>query len=404
MFPEGFLWGAATSSHQVEGFNTNNDWCLWEQQGKTKEPSGPAARHYELFEQDFQLARALGHNAHRFSIEWSRIEPQEDGFDEKAIQHYRYVVRSLRQKSMEPIVTLHHFTHPQWFSKQGGWLNPQAPFWFARYAQKMAEVLGGEVLYWVTVNEPLVLAYYGYLTGIWPPGAKSIQHTWQVVSQLIKSHTMAYARIHHVYRRQGWPAPKVGVAQNLMVFKVCPKTNNLWCRLGVFLRHRLFNLHFLEKTQSKMDFIGVNYYAREYISNDRQLSYGLFGGKCNKVHGHVGHVNCLFWDSCPEGFFEVLGWLKKFKKPILITENGTCEENDELRWQFIKDHLKQLEKAIDAQIPVFGYLYWSLIDNFEWHHGFGPRFGLMEVNYQTFERTPRESAFRFREVCTTNHL
>ena len=153
-----------------------------------------------------------------------------------------------------------------------------------------------------------------------------------------------------------------------------------------------------------MDFIGVNYYAREFISNHKHLPYGLLGGKCNQVHGHVGHLNTLFWDSCPEGLFEVLCWLKKFKKPILITENGTCEDDDEMRWKFIADHLRQLDKALKAEIPVIGYLYWSLLDNYEWHHGFRHCFGLIGVDYKTFKRTVRSSALRFKEVITFGRI
>ena len=404
MFPERFLWGAATSSHQVEGRNTNNDWWLWEKQGRTKEPSGEAVRHFELFDEDFRLAAALHHNAHRFSIEWSRIEPQEGVFDDQAIHHYREVVQSLRRKSLEPIVTLHHFTNPLWFYEKGGWLHKEAPGWFARYAAKMAEELGKDVVYWITVNEPLVLVYHSYLTGLWPPGKKSAAQSWQVTRNLIQAHKAAYQVIHEVYRRNSWPAIKVSIAKNLRPFQVCPKTNNWMCRLSVYLRHRLFNLYFLEKIREQMDFIGANYYEREIVSNDKALAYGPFGGKCNTAHGHDDHVNILGWGSSPEGLYESLLWLKKYGKPVLIAENGTCEEDDTYRLQFIKTHLEQLERAIGGGVPVIGYLYWSLLDNFEWHHGFGPRFGLIEVDYSNFKRTPRPSARQFGEICKNNRL
>ena len=403
-FPETFLWGAATSSHQVEGANTNNDWWFWEKEGKTKDPSGQATRHYELFDQDFQLARDLNHNAHRFSIEWSRVEPEEDIFDEAAIKHYCEVIQSLRQKSIEPIVTLHHFTNPKWFFDQGGWLNTRAPFWFTRYTEKIVSSLGRDIRYWTTINEPMVFAYQSYLHGIWPPGQRSVKHTWQVIQNLIKAHKSASLKIHDIYQKNDWTPAMVSIAKNLLLFKVCPNSNNFFCRFNVFLRHRFFNLYFLEKIKSFMDFIGVNYYMREYISLDPAVSLDFLGGKCNIVHGHVGHVNTLSWDSCPEGLFEVLCWLKKFKKPILITENGTCEEDDELRWQFIDGHLKALKKAIDTGIPVIGYLYWSLLDNFEWHHGYGPRFGIIEVDYKTFKRTPRPSALHLSKIFSTNRI
>lgn len=393
-----FLWGTATSSHQVEGNNTNNDWWAWERQGRTKESSGQATRHYELFDRDFKLAGELNHNAHRFSIEWSRIEPQENVFDNREIEHYREVIRSLRKYHLEPIVTLHHFTCPQWFSRQNGWLNCRAAFWFNRYVGKIVQVLGGDVHFWVTINEPMVVAYQGYLSGRWPPGEKSFKKTWQVVRTFTNAHCLAYETIHALYQQNRWLTPAISVAQSLIPFKVCPQSPNLFCHAAVFLRHRLFNLYFLERIKSHLDYIGANYYFQEIISNDRCLGYGLGGGKCNKVHGHVGRVNSLFWDSYPEGLFEVLCWLRKFKKPILITENGTCEENDQWRWQFIEEHLTQLKRALAQRIPVIGYLYWSLLDNFEWQEGFGPRFGLVEVDYQSFSRTPRASAYKLAEM------
>ena len=396
MNPKDFLWGASTSSHQVEGNNQNNDWWFWEAQGKTKEPSGQATRHYELFDSDFELARQLNHNAHRFSIEWSRIEPQEGVFDNDKINHYLQVVQSLREKSIEPIVTLHHFTNPKWFYDSGGWLNPKVDFWFNRYAQKIVSALGNQVHYWVTINEPMVFAYQSYLEGIWPPGEKSIFKTIQVVHNLIKTHKSVYNTIQEIYQKNNWPASMVSFAKNFLVFKPCPRSQNFITKLSVGLRHQLFNCYFLEKVKSHLDFIGVNYYVREFISHDKP--FNRWGGKCNIPHGHVDHVNTLSWDSCPEGIYELLCWLRKFDKPILITENGTCEENDEYRWQFIEGHIQQVKKALAQGIPVIGYLYWSLLDNFEWHHGFGPKFGIIEVDYKTFKRTPRPSALRLSKL------
>ncbi len=403
-FPEGFLWGSATSSHQVEGDNSNNDWWQWEEQRRVPFPSGQATRHYELFESDFQLASVFHHNAHRFSIEWSRIEPQEGFFSNEALAHYTKVIQSLRKKNIEPIVTLHHFTHPVWFAKKGGWLNKESVSWFVRYTDKIVQTLGKEVKYWITINEPTVLAYHGYFMGIWPPGETSAIKTFHVIQRLIQAHRTSYTKIHKVYSKEKWTRPMVSFAHNLMVFKVCPLKGNLMIRVGVDLRHRLYNLYFLHKTRCFLDFIGINYYAREYVSYERGSPLGILGEKCNSRHGHVGHLNQLGWDHYPIGLWEVLSWLIKFKKPILITENGTCEKQDEFRWQFIKDHLKELKKALEKSVPVIGYLYWSLLDNFEWHHGFAPRFGLIEVDYTTFKRTPRKSAYRFAEICKTNCL
>jgi len=398
MFPKGFLWGAATSSHQVEGANTNNDWWFWEQQGKTKTSSAKAVNHRQQFDQDFQLAQQLNHNAHRFSVEWSRVEPHEGQFDNDAVRYYQEVILSLKAKNIEPIVTLHHFTNPKWFFDQAGWLNTQSPLLFSRYVEKTVGMLGKNVRYWITVNEPGVFAYYSYLTGIWPPGEKSITKCMRVIRHFIKAHRLAYHKIHEIYKSRGWPQPQVSIAKNLIPFQVCPKSNNAFCHFGVYLRHKMFNMYLLDKIKKEIDFIGVNYYFRDIISNDRTSSFGLLGGKCNTVHHHVQHVNTMGWDSYPEGIYEILCWLKKYQKPILITENGTCEEDDHLRWEFIESHIQQVQRALAIPVQVIGYLYWSLLDNFEWHHGFEPRFGLLEVDYKSFQRTVRQSAQQFADL------
>jgi len=396
--PSHFLWGAATSSHQVEGNNTNNDWWIWEQKGKTKDLSGESSNHFELFDQDFKLAQDLHHNAHRFSIEWSRIETQEGQFDSNAIDHYREVIHSLKKKSIEPVVTLHHFTNPSWFYEGNGFLNEKSPRLFARYVKRVVQALGKDVKYWITINEPMVLVYYGYLEGAWPPGVRSLRLCLQAMGNLIKAHRLAYQTIHDIYVEENWLVPQVGIAKNLMVNKLCPKESSVWCQFHVFMRHHLYNLHFLQRIKGDMDFIGVNYYAREFISSDKTLPYGLWGGKCNVEHGHSNHYNTLGWDSYPEGLYEALLWLKKFNKPILITENGTCEKDDRDRKEFIEEHIKNMFKAMNEGLPVFGYLYWSLIDNFEWHHGYLPRFGLIEVDYHTKKRKIRDSAYALSEI------
>ncbi len=404
MFPKDFLWGAATSSHQVEGENTQNDWWRWEVQGKTRESSGQACRHYEFFDQDFQFAQELHHNAHRFSLEWSRIEPQEGHFSQEEIQHYQDVLKSLLKYHLTPVVTLHHFTNPLWFFEQGGWLNDKSHFLFGRYVEKVVQALGQDVPYWITINEPEVFTYYGYLLGRWPPGLRSFPQAYRVMFNLLKAHREAYVKIHDIYRMHHWPKPAVSLAKNLMVFKPCPSSRNPLRFLNIFVRNRLFNDFFLEKSLGYLDFIGVNYYARDYVCFNLSQGLGLFGERCNEIHQHGSDRNALGWDSYPEGIYEVLHRIKKFNLPVIITENGTCHGSDDKRWQYVRDHLAYLQKAIDEGIHVMGYLYWSLLDNFEWHLGFGPRFGLIEVDYQTYHRRIRESARRLSEIYKNNRL
>ncbi len=403
MFPKNFLWGAAQSSHQVEGNNIHNDWWQWENNGRLKEKSGEATRHYELFDQDFALAQKLSHNTHRFSIEWSRIEPREGIFDASAIDHYAHVLDSLLAKSLVPIVTLHHFTSPLWFAERGGWLNPKAPAWFCRYVQKIVGTLKDrDVQYWITINEPVVLAYYGYLKAKWPPGKSSFPLALKVLQNLIAAHKKAYQIIHELYK--GAQKPLIGLACHLRPFEVCPKTPNILCKLNVLWRHFMVNVYALGQIKDALDFIGVNYYEREFVTNDRAHGLGVFGENCNLVHKHYEHVNQIGWGFYPEGLLQVLRWMKKYNKPLMVTENGTAEDDDRFRARFILEHLKQLERALAEGIPVVGYLYWSLLDNFEWDWGFGPRFGLIEVNYKTFERIIRPSAYVFKEIIESGKL
>jgi beta-glucosidase len=168
-FPVGFLWGAASASHQVEGGNRWNDWWELEESGRLPHRSGDACRHYELYESDFDLARSLGHNAHRMSLEWSRIEPTDGQWNEAALEHYRRVIAAARARGIEPCVTLHHFTSPAWFAREGGWERGDSVARFARYVEYVAARVGRDVRYWLTINEPTVLVKRAYLGGSWPP-------------------------------------------------------------------------------------------------------------------------------------------------------------------------------------------------------------------------------------------
>ena len=190
-FPKNFMWGATTAAHQVEGNNTNSDWWEWEQAGGGTEPSGAACQHYELYEKDFDLVQSLHHTAHRLSIEWSRIEPSEGSFSTDALSHYRKVIVALRKRDIEPIVTLHHFTNPLWFTQKGGWQNRRAHIYFVKYVERVVNDVGHLVHYWITINEPYIYSYYSYLCGDWPPEKKSFSQAMQVAHNLLKAHSAA---------------------------------------------------------------------------------------------------------------------------------------------------------------------------------------------------------------------
>jgi len=419
-FPKNFLWGAATSSHQVEGNNIHNDWWQWESLGKLKEPSGLACDHYQAFEKDFDLASQLQHNAHRLSIEWSRIQPKRDEFNQSEIDHYLEVIRALRQRNIEPIVTLHHFTNPRWLEGFGGWINPEIVECFTHYVEKVVMALGQDVTYWITINEPMVFLYHAFILGIWPPGEKSVSKTYKVLKNLILAHAEAYKIIHRIYQEKGWSRPQVSMANNILTFWPC--RNSLLDKFAVNLRERVYNqlllkvlttgwfivpglvYEYIGKAKGTLDFIGLNYYSRHFIRFNIAKPQEFFGQQCSLQHHKVGRVNVMDFEVYPQGLLEVLLRLKRYNLPIIITENGTAEVNDNDRWQFIYEHLKYLSQAIGLGIDVRGYLYWSLLDNFEWHHGFSPRFGLIDVDYKTQARKIRESARKFAQVCRSNTL
>ena len=402
-FPQDFFWGAATSAYQVEGNNINTDWWEWEKRIGLKEASGLACRHYELYKEDFDLARSLNHNCHRLSIEWSRIEHQEGEFSERELEHYRDVILSLKERNLEPIVTLHHFTNPLWFAKKGGWQNNKACDYFLRYVEKAAEALCKDVKYWVTINEPMVYVYHAYLLGLWPPQEKSFSKANKVKENLILSHIKSYNLIHKIYRKESLSPPLISIAKNMQAFLPC--THTLRDRIANYLGDKYYNFDFIERLTraESLDFIGINYYSRSLVETQGWSFRNLTLDVCNKNHSRL-NKNSLGWDIYPQGLYSILLKLKKYGLPIFILENGICTQDDNLRWDFIREHLKNAHLAMSEGVKLLGYIYWSLIDNYEWDKGFGPRFGLIEVDYNTYKRTVRESARKYSLVCKTGEL
>ena len=402
-FPQAFLWGAATSAHQVEGQNIYNDWWQAEQGHLLKEASDSACKHYELYAEDFTIAQQLNHNCHRFSIEWSRIEPQEGNFQPLEIEHYRKIIADLKSKGMEPVVTLHHFTNPIWFSQKGGWTKFKLQRYFLRFVERMVSECADQVKFWITINEPLVYSSHSYLLGAWPPKECSLFKTAKVTLNLAKAHIKAYRIIHKIYRQKALAKPMVSIAANLQAFEVCQPT--LKNKLAVYLRNRLYNFYFIEVLLRKktLDYIGVNYYGRNLADVHSWGIRHLLLDTCQDNH-HPLRKNSLGWDIYPQGLYKLLISIKKYNLPVLITENGICTQDDALRWDYIREHLEELYRAIGQGVKVIGYIYWSLIDNFEWDKGFVPRFGLVHVDYQNYKRTIKSSAMKLAEVFKSNGI
>ena len=380
-FPDGFFWGSATSSYQIEG-EIKNDWSEAANGGKVP-LAGKACDSYNRYEEDFDVAKELGQNANRLSIEWARIEPKEGEFNEAEIEHYRKVIDALLDRGIEPFVTLWHFTLPVWFAEKGGFENSDSPEIFARYCKYVVEKIGERVKFWLTINEPMVYASNGYLRGKWPPFRKNIFKFINVVDNLIMSHNLAYKKIKGLN-----PSIQIGIAKNNIYFH----SGNVivYQALSSFLTW-FWNLRFLNRISDSVDFIGLNYYFHRRFTHSES----------RKTKLPASDLGC---DIFPEGIFHVLNQLRRYNKTVFITENGIADAEDRRRAKYIVEHLKQVKKSIDAGVDVKGYFYWSLLDNFEWSEGFGPKFGLVEIESGTLARKIKPSARIYEKICRSNSL
>lgn len=418
-FPKGFLWGTSTSSHQVEGGN-KNQWSEWEKknaarlaseakkkngrlrswhriQKDAENPqnyiSGSASDHYNRFEEDFDIAKSLGHTAHRLSIEWSRIEPREGAFDEKEIKHYQNVIKALRARNIEPFVTLWHWTLPVWLAEKGGLAHKKFPHFFNRFCEKIAASYKEDVTFWITINEPEVYIASSFIVGDWPPQKKNIYQAYMAHKHLIEAHKLAYTTIHAIV-----PDAKVGIAASNSYLE--PRTKHFFDRLTTRINTYLRNHWFLDRIRMHQDLIGLNYYSREKLGFMPFHIRGTAGFFADKNEN--GQESDLGWAIFPEGIYHVLKDISSYGKPIYITENGLADARDALRTEFIKNHLLWVQKAITEGVDVRGYLHWSLMDNFEWSEGFWPRFGLIEIDRKTLARTIRQSAYAYAEIIKNN--
>jgi len=387
-FPEGFLWGAATAAHQVEGGNVRSDWWLAEQDGRLQFASGAACEQYTRYEADFDLAVELGHTAHRLSVEWARIEPEPGVFDEREIEHYIGVLKALKARGLTSFVTLHHFTNPQWFARRGGWVAGDASQLFERYVRRIAPELAPYVDFWLTINEPSTVPPAGYVTGFWPPFRKlALFSAARMIEQQAIAHKRAYAALHELV-----PDARVGYTTTFL----CWRPRNERSRWQQFLARTaswVSNYWFSDRVGDATDFIGLQFYLTLAVG---WRPYGV-GNMAGAPRNDLG------WDIVPSGFRDVVNaaW-RRYGKPIYITENGLADAADSRRADYIRDHLVELRRAMTDGADVRGYLHWSLLDNFEWAYGYAPRFGLVEVDFDTQVRTPRPSARVYERIIRDN--
>jgi beta-glucosidase len=403
-FPEGFLWGTASAAHQVEGDNRNCDWWEFEQQpGRIAngDSSALANDHYHRYREDFALLRELNQNAHRLSIEWSRIEPSPGEFDAQQIRHYRDVLGELREQGIEPMVTLHHFTSPSWFAGKGGWSAKDSAHGFLPFVHRIVDQLGDLVRLWCTINEPNLYAANAWITGEFPPGRKGdLAAMYRVTSNMHKAHELAY---HAIKRR--WPESLVGLSHHKLLFlPASKKRRDRWAAKAsqVALDRWPVAPGMLRRVvEATSDFIGIAHYWGQMCAFDARRPSDQFIRRFN-VPGRP--VTDMGLSTDPAWMRVVLNELGKLGKPVYITENGLATDDDEWRGRFITETLSNVLLAIGDGVDVRGYFHWTNTDNFEWARGYATHFGLIGVDRKSLERTIKASGRRYGRIAASNSL
>lgn len=420
-FPKDFRWGTASAAHQVEGNNTNNQWWDWEQSDGhviNNDRSGVACNWWENADRDFDLMANMGLNAHRLSVEWSRIEPQEGHFDSAAIDRYRHMLLSLRQRGIEPMVTLHHFTNPLWLEQRDGWETQDVvvPL-FNRFVEKTVGALGDLCDLWCTINEPNIYAIMAYLSGgRMPPGRPAhLDTTIIVLRNMLLAHGAAYETIHRIQ-----PRARVGIAHHMRAFEAL-RRYHVPDLLITRLQDSVFNDSILSALfhgrwglvlgrgapsaralKGTLDWVGLNYYTRQRTAFDRFSPGTLYGSIHNTPGAEMSDFE--YGEIFPDGLMRMLQKLARYKLPIYITENGLPDADDDQRPEFLVTHLREIWKAVQYCFQVQGYYHWTLVDNFEWSEGWRMKFGLFELDHLTQARIPRRSAALYQAIAKTNAI
>jgi beta-glucosidase len=399
---QGLLLGAATAATQIEGGECGHNWNDWYHKGRITDGSNPARStdHYSRWREDADLMADLGLKVYRFGIEWARICPTEDTVDESAIDHYREEMTYLKNKGILLLLTIHHFSNPMWFEKRGGFLKTENMKYFLDFVALVVRSFGDIVSEYITINEPNIYAVGSYYFGIWPPGEKSLKKAVAVMSNMSVCHIRAYKLIHEMRREMGYQDTKVSFALHMRVFDPA-NPGNLRHRICAMLLERIFQDavteamyfgRFIWPLKASLqiergeycDFIALNYYTRSTIS---RFSDGVREG---------APKNDLGWEIYPEGLIRCAKKLYSLiKRPIYITENGTCDSSDTFSCRYIYDHLKAI---CESGLPVSRYYHWCFCDNFEWIEGESARFGLVHVDYETQKRTIKKSGFFYSEL------
>ena len=416
-FPKNFLWGTATAGHQVEGGNTNNNWYLWENTpGKIAhgDKSGLACDWWGgRWKEDLTNAANDGQNAHRFGIEWSRIQPRPDRWDENALAYYREMLIGMKKLGLSTMLTLHHYTDPIWVAEQGGWQNEKIPDLFAIFVRKTVNALKDLVDYWITINEPFGYMANAYILDTFPPGKGDLKKAFTGLANLVQAHANAYRVIHELQ-----PDARVGFAQyyrsivpakpwfppdvwetNLMDQSINRSFPDALVDGNVKI---LFWKKFLPTAIKTMDFFGLNYYSRDVVSFDITKPKDIFR-KVSIPKGALLSEN-KFIAHIPEAILDAIKWARRYNLPIYITENCVEDSKDTLRPRFLIENIHQIWRAVNFNWNVKGYFHWSQVDNFEWERGWTQRFGLWGLDTATQKRFRRKSVDVYASICKENGI
>lgn len=397
-FPADFMWGAAISAHQTEG-NCVNDWTTWEA-AKKLTPTETACNHWNDYKKDIQLLKKAGFTSFRFSIEWSKIEPNPESYDTAALAHYEEVCKELVKEGIKPIVTLHYYTNPTWFTTLGGFEKEENGKYFINFCTKVFEKLHPYVHLWITFNAPTSYVARAYHAQLAPPGKSDTQLMQDVLKNMLDLHVQVYQKLKKL---PGGSSARIGLCHN--IYQVEPK--HFWDKAGCSTAYTLFNnniytffktghfsvsvpfkakvKHFNAKAPKSLDFIGLNYY-----------SHGLMTNFTVDAHPNEVTTQTKIYTIYPEGFYRALEELttelaQPLNIPIYVTENGIATKNEEHRELFFKQYLYALSYALHQGFPIKGYMVWSLLDNYDWG-SYDNQFGIYAVDFKTHKRSEQPRA------------
>jgi beta-glucosidase len=385
-FPDSFLWGTATAAHQTEGGNWNNDWWAWEHapNAAVEEPSGDACDHYWRYPQDLDILVDHGFRAYRFSIEWSRIEPEDGEWSRAQLDHYGRVIDACRDRGLLPVVTFHHFTTPRWVATDGGWTSPTTADRFASFCERVVAGLGDRIGMACTINEPNIIPLMGHLMGMFPPGrTEDLDGYAKATEVLITGHRRAYDAL-----KSGPGDFPVGMTLSMSDWGAEPGADD---KIDEY-RSQHEDVY-LEAARGD-DFFGVQAYSRTRVGES-----GVLGPEPGVEVLDMGYE---YWPKAAEAAIrhavEVTG------APVYVTENGIGTDDDEQRISYLRDSLAGVARTIDDGLDVRGYFHWSLMDNFEWAFGYRMKFGIVGVDRETQLRTVKPSARWLAEVIRNRAL